>query len=68
MLMNSPQTPDQTLQLRLQELELRNRLLEAEVERLQIYKEHAYTDALTEIPNRRFYFERIDAGGIPIAA
>ena len=52
-------TNDQVLQARMQELEQRNRLLEAEVERLRIYKDYAYTDALTEIPNRRFYFERL---------
>src|SRR5207253_3490036 len=47
------------LQARLEELELRNQLLEAEVERLRVYKDYAYTDALTEIPNRRFYYERL---------
>ncbi|MBI4474893.1 MAG: GGDEF domain-containing protein [Acidobacteria bacterium] len=47
------------LQSRLEELERRNQLLEAEVERLRIYKDYAYTDALTEIPNRRFYYERL---------
>lgn len=47
------------LQSRLEELERRNRLLEAENERLRIYKDYAYTDALTEIPNRRFYYERL---------
>jgi diguanylate cyclase (GGDEF)-like protein len=41
------------------ELLRRNQLLEAEVARLQIYKEYAYTDVLTEIPNRRFYYERL---------
>ena len=41
------------------ELERRNRLLEAEVERLRVYKDYAYTDPLTEIPNRRFYYERL---------
>lgn len=43
----------------MQELIRRNRLLEAEVERLRIYKEYAYTDVLTEVPNRRFYYERL---------
>jgi diguanylate cyclase (GGDEF)-like protein len=47
------------LQLRLEELERRNQLLEAEVERLRVYKDYAYTDPLTEIPNRRFYYERL---------
>ena len=47
------------VQQRIQELEQRNRLLEAEVERLRVYKDYAYTDPLTEIPNRRFYFERL---------
>jgi two-component system cell cycle response regulator len=47
------------LQTRLEELERRNQLLEAEIERLQVYKDYAYTDALTEIPNRRFYYERL---------
>ena len=42
-----------------EELIRRNQLLEAEVERLRIYKEYAYTDVLTEIPNRRFYYERL---------
>ena len=52
-------TNDQKFQSRMQELEQRNKLLEAEVERLRVYKDYAYTDALTEIPNRRFYFERL---------
>src|SRR4051812_16006466 len=43
----------------MQELIRRNRLLEAEVERLRVYKEYAYTDVLTEGPNRRFYYERL---------
>jgi diguanylate cyclase (GGDEF)-like protein len=47
------------LQQRLEELERRNQLLEAENERLRVYKDYAYTDALTEIPNRRFYYERL---------
>ena len=47
------------LETRLEELERRNQLLEAENERLRIYKDYAYTDALTEIPNRRFYYERL---------
>src|SRR5215216_6471883 len=48
-----------TLQTRMEELERRNQLLEAEVERLRVYKDYAYTDPLTEIPNRRFYYERL---------
>lgn len=48
-----------SLQAKMEELERRNQLLEAEVERLRIYKDYAYTDALTEIPNRRFYYERL---------
>jgi len=48
-----------SLQVRLEELERRNELLEAENERLRVYKDYAYTDALTEIPNRRFYYERL---------
>src|SRR5437660_7488981 len=48
-----------SLQARLEELERRNQLLEAEIERLRVYKDYAYTDALTEIPNRRFYYERL---------
>lgn len=47
------------LQTRMEELERRNQLLEAEVERLRVYKDYAYTDPLTEIPNRRFYYERL---------
>jgi diguanylate cyclase (GGDEF)-like protein len=47
------------IQARLEELEQRNQLLEAEIERLRVYKDYAYTDALTEIPNRRFYYERL---------
>ncbi len=47
------------IQVKMEELERRNQLLEAEVERLRIYKDYAYTDALTEIPNRRFYYERL---------
>jgi diguanylate cyclase (GGDEF)-like protein len=47
------------LHLRIEELERRNQLLEAEVERLRVYKDYAYTDPLTEIPNRRFYYERL---------
>src|SRR5438477_2422322 len=47
------------LETRLEELERRNQLLEAENERLRVYKDYAYTDALTEIPNRRFYYERL---------
>ncbi len=46
-------------QAKMEELERRNQLLEAEVERLRIYKDYAYTDTLTEIPNRRFYYERL---------
>jgi diguanylate cyclase (GGDEF)-like protein len=44
---------------RMEELALRNRQLEAEIERLRVYKEYAYTDPLTEIHNRRFYYERL---------
>src|SRR2546421_9974287 len=47
------------IQAKLEELEHRNQLLEAEIERLRVYKDYAYTDALTEIPNRRFYYERL---------
>jgi len=47
------------LEARVEELEQRNRELEAEVARLRVYKEYAYTDPLTEIPNRRFYYERL---------
>jgi diguanylate cyclase (GGDEF)-like protein len=43
----------------MEDLERRNRQLEAEVERLRIYKDYAYTDPLTEIHNRRFYYERL---------
>jgi diguanylate cyclase (GGDEF)-like protein len=43
----------------MEELIRRNQLLEAEVERLRVYKEFAYTDVLTEIPNRRFFYERL---------
>jgi diguanylate cyclase (GGDEF)-like protein len=50
---------ESNLQIRLEELERRNQLLEAEVERLRVYKDYAYTDPLTEIPNRRFYYERL---------
>src|SRR5438874_1357947 len=46
-------------QAKMEELERRNQLLEAEIERLRVYKDYAYTDALTEIPNRRFYYERL---------
>src|SRR6266513_2953359 len=46
-------------QAKREELERRKQLLEAEIERLRIYKDYAYTDALTEIPNRRFYYERL---------
>jgi diguanylate cyclase len=48
-----------TLESQMEELERRNRQLEAEVERLRVYKDYAYTDPLTEIPNRRFYYERL---------
>src|SRR5215467_5736317 len=48
-----------TMESRMSELEQRNRQLEAEIERLRIYKDYAYTDPLTEIPNRRFYYERL---------
>ena len=46
-------------QIRLAELERRNQTLEAENQQLQVYKDYAYTDVLTEIPNRRFYHERL---------
>ena len=46
-------------QIRLAELERRNQVLEAEVQQLRVYKDYAYTDVLTEIPNRRFYHERL---------
>jgi GGDEF domain-containing protein len=45
-------------QIRLAELERKNQVLEAEVEQLRVYKDYAYTDVLTEVPNRRFYHER----------
>jgi diguanylate cyclase (GGDEF)-like protein len=48
-----------TLESRMNELEQRNRQLEAEIERLRVYKEYAYTDPLTEIPNRRYNYERL---------
>src|SRR5215470_13099827 len=48
-----------TLESRMEELERRNRQLEAENERLRVYKDYAYTDPLTGIPNRRFYYERL---------
>jgi two-component system, cell cycle response regulator len=47
------------LETRLEELERRNQLLEAENERLRVYKDYAYTDALTEFPNRRLYYGRL---------
>ena len=46
-------------QFRLAELERKNELLEAEVAQLRVYKDYAYTDVLTEVPNRRFYHERL---------
>ncbi len=46
-------------QIRLAELEQRNQTLEAETQQLRVYKDYAYTDVLTEIPNRRFYHERL---------
>lgn len=46
-------------QVRLAELERKNQQLEAEVEQLRVYKDYAYTDVLTEVPNRRFYHERL---------
>ena len=52
-------THQTNLQAKLEELERRNQSLEAEIERLRVYKDYAYTDALTEIPNRRFYYERL---------
>jgi diguanylate cyclase len=50
---------EQVMKDEMEELIRRNRVLEAEVERLRIYKEYAYTDVLTEVPNRRFYYERL---------
>jgi diguanylate cyclase (GGDEF)-like protein len=47
------------IEAKVEELERRNQLLEAEIERLRVYKDYAYTDVLTEIPNRRFYHERL---------
>ena len=47
---------DQHLQ---EDLIRRNRALEAEVQRLRVYQEYAFTDVLTEIPNRRFFYERL---------
>ena len=44
---------------KMEELERRNQLLEAEVERLRVYRDYAYTDPLTQVPNRRFYYERL---------
>ena len=46
-------------QTRLAELEQRNQTLEAENQQLRVYKDYVYTDVLTEIPNRRFYHERL---------
>jgi diguanylate cyclase (GGDEF)-like protein len=59
--MTLPSTNDHLPELhaRLEELERRNELLQAEIERLRVYKDYAYTDALTEMPNRRFYYERL---------
>jgi diguanylate cyclase (GGDEF)-like protein len=54
-----PTAYQSNLQARIEELERRNQLLEAELERLRVYKDYAYTDPLTEIPNRRFYYERL---------
>lgn len=47
------------LETQLRELEHQNQLLEAEIGRLRIYKEYAYTDVLTGMPNRRFHHERL---------
>ncbi len=47
------------MESRLEELEQRNQQLEAEIASLRAYKDYAYTDPLTEIPNRRFYYERL---------
>ena len=47
------------VEFRLRELERRNQLLQAEVERLRMYKDCSYTDVLTEVPNRRFYHDRL---------
>ena len=46
-------------QLSYEELLRQNEALTAEVQRLRIYKDYAYTDVLTEIPNRRYYYERV---------
>jgi diguanylate cyclase (GGDEF)-like protein len=47
------------MESRMEELERRNQMLEAEVERLRIYRDYAYTDPTTQIPNRRCYYERL---------
>ena len=53
------QSVQSAAEMRMEDLERRNRQLQAEVERLRVYKDYAYTDPLTEIPNRRFYYERL---------
>jgi diguanylate cyclase (GGDEF)-like protein len=50
---------EKTIEMKIEALERRNRQLEAEVERLRVYKDYAYTDPLTEIHNRRYYYERL---------
>ncbi len=51
--------PTINLHARIAELEERNRRLESELESLRLYKDYAYTDVLTGIPNRRMYEERL---------
>jgi diguanylate cyclase (GGDEF)-like protein len=51
--------PTVNLHVRIAELEERNRTLERELESLRLYKDYAYTDVLTGIPNRRMYEERL---------
>lgn len=65
---------DAGLRARIAALEARNRFLEEEMETLHIYKDYAYTDTLTGIPNRRLHQERLlqevsraERGGQPLA-
>lgn len=51
--------PTVNLHARITELEEQNRRLESELESLRLYKDYAYTDVLTGIPNRRMYEERL---------